>query len=98
MYGTVARLRLKPGTEQQIAALMKEYESLKVPGHVSTTTYRMDNSPDEYYMAVVFDNKDAYTRNANDPAQDARYRKMRELLAADPEWHDGEVIYQGAMS
>ena len=37
--------------------------------------------------------KDAYFTNANNPEQDARYRSMRELLDADPEWHDGEVIY-----
>jgi hypothetical protein len=24
---------------------------------------------------------------------DASYRRMRELLAADPEWHDGQVIF-----
>ena len=30
--------------------------------------------------------------HAEDPAQDVRYREMRELLAADPEWHDGEIV------
>ena len=35
----------------------------------------------------------AYQANAASPEQDARYQKLRALLARDPEWHDGEVVY-----
>ena len=93
MYGTVAKMKFKPGAEQQMASLMKEYETLKIPGHVATHVYRMDQDSNEFYMAVIFADKDAYHKNAQDPTQDARYRKMRDLLAADPEWHDGEIVY-----
>ncbi len=44
------------------------------------------------HVARVFTDREAYRRNADDPAQDARYREMRALLAADPEWHDGEIV------
>jgi hypothetical protein len=37
-------------------------------------------------------------RNAEDPAQDATYRKLRELPESDPEWHDGEVLWSSVGS
>ena len=40
----------------------------------------------------AFKDKESYVANARDPKQDERFRKMREFLAADPEWHDGEII------
>jgi heme-degrading monooxygenase HmoA len=69
-----------------------EFKSLNVPGYIGDYVYRMDNDPNEYYMAVLFESKEAYHANAQDPAQDARYQEMRALLTEDPEWHDGEII------
>jgi hypothetical protein len=43
-------------------------------------------------MCVVFESKEAYVRNAESPKQDAEYRKLRALLEADPEWHDGTLV------
>ena len=45
MYGTVARMRLKPGAEAQMADLMRQYETLNIPGQRMTYVYRMDNDP-----------------------------------------------------
>ena len=95
MYGTVARMRLKPGSEVRLQELMSEYEDLDVPGYVGSTVYRMDDNPNEVYMAVLFDDRETYHANAQSPAQDARYREMLELLEGEPDWHDGEVVYSG---
>jgi quinol monooxygenase YgiN len=95
MFGTDARLRLKPGSEPQMQALMKEYEALPMRGHVRTTVYRTDADANEYLMTVVFTDRDAYRANAESPEQHARYEKMAALLDAEPEWNDGEVIYGG---
>ena len=38
----------------------------------------------------MFDDRDAYMKNADDPAQHEDYLKLRALLDADPEWIDGE--------
>ncbi len=92
MYGTVARMRIKPGMEVKLKEDMARYEGLKIPGFVSTVVYRMDSDPNEIYMAVVFKDKASYVANARDPKQDERYKKMRAFLAVDPEWHDGEII------
>ena len=93
MYGTVARMRVKPGMEQRLQELTEEYEGLDVDGYVDTIVYRMDADPNEYYMAVIFEDKDSYVANADSPEQDARYREFLELLEGEPEWHDGEIVY-----
>lgn len=97
MYGTVARLKVKPGMEEQLQALATDPVYQQVPGAVAQYVYKLDNSPGEYYLAVLFESKEAYWANATSPEQDARYRRMRDTLAEDPEWHDGEVVfsYQG---
>ena len=76
----------------EAAGRSARYDSLKIPGFVSTTVYRMDRDPNEVYVVVAFKDKESYHANARDPKQDERFRRMRELLAEDPEWHDGEII------
>ena len=92
MYGTVARLQAKAGTQAKIAALAREMRGVEIPGLVADYLYQLDNLVDEYYMAVVFETKAAYMANANSPEQDVRYQRLRALLVADPEWHDGEIL------
>ena len=94
MYGTVARMKLKPGSADKMKAVTQQYENLAIAGHVNTLVFQTDNDADEIYLIAIFDSKESYRANADDPAQDARFRQMSELLAAEPEWHDGEIIYE----
>ncbi len=98
MFGTVARMTIKPGMESKLQALMREYESLDIPGYIQTYVYRMTDNPNEYYLATVWQDRESYFANADSPEQDARYRKMLEFLTAEPEWHDGEVVYSQSAS
>ncbi len=93
MYGTIARMRLKPGMEQQLAQHLEEFEALSVAGFVRSTIYRLDAGTNEYMVAVAFETKEAYGANAESPEQAARYQRMRELLESDPEWNDGEIVH-----
>jgi heme-degrading monooxygenase HmoA len=93
MYGTVARMKAKPGTGELLAELGRQLSDDRPPGMVGTWVYQLDADPDEYLLAVAFESREAYTANAGSPEQDARYQKMRALLEADPEWHDGEIVY-----
>jgi heme-degrading monooxygenase HmoA len=93
MYGTVARLILKPGMQERFAQLGQEVGAMGIPGWVAEYVYQSDTNPEEYFMAAVFESKEAYQANAASPEQDAIYRRMRELLAADPEWHDGTIVF-----
>jgi heme-degrading monooxygenase HmoA len=92
MYGTIARFKIQPGQEQELLAQDAVYKDLKIPGFIATATYRTDAGGDEYWLAVIFDSKESYRANAEDPAQDERFQKLRAIMAAEPEWHDGEVI------
>ncbi|MGD9894644.1 MAG: putative quinol monooxygenase [Dehalococcoidia bacterium] len=92
MYGTIARMQVKLGAETELVALSRAFEG-QIPGHLGTYVYRSDADPNVYWMAVAFTDKAAYHANAQSPEQDARYQQMRALLAADPEWHDGAIVY-----
>jgi quinol monooxygenase YgiN len=96
MYGTIARFHLKPGKEAELADLLQELKEEDIPGAISEYVYRMDENPNEYYLAIIFEDKDQYMANADSPEQDARYRKFRNLLEEDPDWHDGEIAYSAS--
>jgi len=96
MYGTVAHFPIKPGMEGQFRQLiegqMHAFEAGQIPGFVATYTYRSDADPNDFYLAVVFESREAYWANAQSPEQDARYRQWLPLLTSEPEWHDGEIV------
>ena len=89
MYGTVSRLKAKPGMEEQL----KSWEMDPVPpGFVAAYAYQMDTDPEEFYIAVIFESREAYVANAESLEQNARFLEMMQLLDAEPEWHDGEIF------
>ena len=97
MYGTIYRFELKPGKEQELQGVMElesaeqdEGRRLRTAGMIACYVYKLDYG--DYMGAVVWDTKDRYQANANDPAQDRWYRQFRELLESDPEWNDGEIV------
>ena len=92
MYGTVSRWRVKDGKQPELEQLAEELMRERPTGSRAVYVYRSDADPREYWVAGIFESKDAYTSNSNTPEQDARYRQLRALMDADPEWHDGEVV------
>ena len=95
-YGTVAKLKVKPGKLGDLQKLNQSEAMSNIPGLVSTTVYQMDRDANELLMCVVFESKEAYVKNADSPEQDARYREFVALLDAEPEWNDGTVIHPEA--
>jgi quinol monooxygenase YgiN len=91
MYGTIARLRLKPGREEQLQELLGELRP-QIPGLIFDYLYHSDEDPLEYYLVVGFSSHEAYQANATSPEQHTRYERYRPLLEAEPEWHDGEIV------
>ena len=90
MFGTVFRMLAKPGARAQIMRLMAEDSRMRtIPGFQSA--YVFDSAGDELWGVAVFDNEKSYRDNASDPTQDEWYRKLRALLQADPEWHEGTI-------
>ena len=85
MYGTVARIVLKPGMRERFLALWREIDAQGFPGRMAEYLYQSDSDPDELFMTVVFANEEAYRRNAESPAMDVSYRRLRELMVDDAE-------------
>jgi len=95
MYGTVARLRVKPGCEAALIARLGEVEG-RIPGAKQVQVFRLDADHNAYFMVVAFESKEAYVANAESAAQRDRYEQLLAVLDDEPEWHDGEIIYVGA--
>ena len=94
-YGTIYRMRPKPGAEPQLVALLEEWERERKPnarGAIGGYLFKPDGRPDELIGVAVFRDRESYRANASDPAQDAWYRRLREHLEADPEWDDGVIL------
>ena len=92
MYGTVARLRVKSGMAEQFNTLGDEQMAASAPGMLGSLVYQSSADEQEFWLVVAFESRAAYEANAGAPEQHERFTRMRELLAADPEWHDGSVI------
>jgi quinol monooxygenase YgiN len=96
MYGTVARCKIKPGQMERFVEVARRDEAQDAgAGLVASYVYRMDADPNELYLAVVFRDKESYRRNAESPEQDKAYQEWLQYLDGEPEWHDGEVVYEG---
>jgi antibiotic biosynthesis monooxygenase (ABM) superfamily enzyme len=92
MYGTIARMKVKRENVDALRAWAAEAETRQVPGFRSANVLIPDMWNDEVMVVVMFDDKESYTKNADDPAQHQEYVRMRALLEDDPEWTDGEWI------
>ena len=91
-YGTVAKMRLRPGAEPLFRAQFDALVHEQLPGWVSTTFFQSDADPHDVWMVVAFDSQESYRANAERPNMDAIYRRVRGCLEADPEWNDGFVM------
>ena len=89
MYGTVARMVVKPENREKLRAIF-EADQRKVPGTVGVYTL-MENDSDNLWLLAIFEDRASYDANADDPAQHEQYTQYRALLEEEPEWHDGMV-------
>ena len=87
MYGTIARLKVKPDRVEALQRLTASYDDLEVPGFVGTHVYQMDADETEYYLVVLFEDRDTYRkeRRGSRPGSalpgDARTPRRRPGLA-----------------
>ena len=92
MYGTIARMRLLPGAEEMFRVYWEALSDNTMPGWVSTSVAHAAGDPHDVWLFVLFEDEASYEKNARSENQDARYRRMRACLQADPEWHDVDLI------
>ena len=95
MYGTVARLQVKPGQEVALQALNEGWLRERKPeatGFIADYALKSERTPGEWFVVAIFDSEENYRKNAADPEQHKQYEALRALLAADPEWNDGAIF------
>lgn len=98
MYGTVARLRARPGAEHLIVAQINALrtnnaaDSPRMAGWLSTALHQASRDPRELYLVVAFEDEATYRKNAALPTQHDWYIRLRGCLEEDPEWIDGGIL------
>ena len=94
MYGTIANMRIKAGHGDALRELIAEWNTErrpKVPGAVEGYLFQHDRDPQDWMMVGIFQDKETFIANANDPEQDRWFRRIVEHLEGEPQWNDGEV-------
>ena len=91
MYGTIARMRVKPGMAEAFYNWNMQHNVEDTsPG--AMLVYQMDSNPDELYVVIAAENRAHYRAMSEAPGMHERYLEMIQFLVEEPEWHDGEVI------
>jgi quinol monooxygenase YgiN len=91
MYGTVTRLRFKSEVDGG-RVLQSLGEVSNVPGLLFQYVYHVEATPDVWFLAAGFENKEAYQVYAASHDQDASTDTFRALLADEPEVNGGEIV------
>ena len=95
MYGTIFRMRPMTGRERDVIEIFDEWDRERRPnvkGVVGGYLMKPDSNNGELIGVAVFESKEAYLANGNDPEQNAWFGKLRSLLQFDPYWEDGEYV------
>jgi hypothetical protein len=92
MYGTVGRARVSPQNRDRLVEMMTSPAYVEVPGYRRGYLMFPENREGEVLIVAVFEDRESYRRNADDPAQHERYLAYRALLEDEPEWSDGEWV------
>jgi len=94
MFGSIATVKLKPGAFEKVFELTKSnIEGRPVKGSVFNAVFRIQSEPDVIWSVVGFDDEASYRANANNPQTSEVAEQLKQLMAAPPEWHDGEIVW-----
>ena len=89
MYGSIFNLTIKPGHENELLKTLNLDD--KPDGMVAWFVMNPDDKK-EWTGLAVFENKEAYVKNANSPDQHQSFLEMMEHLAKEPSWTDGTYV------
>jgi hypothetical protein len=94
MFGTIGHARLKPGSDEKMRALMDEWKRTirpSIPGSILELTGSVAGGSGEMVFVALMQDEATYRALADDPRQDAWYRRMLELTDGDIRWEDVEM-------
>jgi antibiotic biosynthesis monooxygenase (ABM) superfamily enzyme len=86
-------MKVRPDVpEEYLQGQMRALSTERMKGWMTTSFFRSDADPNEWWMVAMFDTKESYRANAETPAQHAMYMMLRACLEEDPEWHDVDEV------
>ncbi len=99
MYGTISRVKVKPGHEKDLETLEQEFmEKIRptIDGKVVWYRGTQNDHPDVTVSIFLCETKQAYMKLADDPAMDALFQRMMEHYQDEPSWEDVQIdaVYQ----
>jgi heme-degrading monooxygenase HmoA len=90
MYGTIARIKVKPEDWDE---LKKSVRRGPLPeGEGAMMLFQMDADPLEVFMIAVAESEKVYRDLSESPEMHEAYLERRQKFETEPEWHDGKVI------
>ncbi len=95
MYGTIFRMKVKDGQSQRVIQIFEEWNTRQKPvakGAIGGLLMKPDGGSNELIGVAIFEDKQSYMANADNPGQQQWYAKLRDALEADPQWEDGEYV------
>ena len=88
MYGRTVRMRPVAGKERDVIEILGEGDRERRPnvkGVLGGYFMKPDSNSGEQIGIAVFEDREAFLANRNDPQQDVWFRKLRGLLQLDPD-------------
>jgi len=92
MYGTMGKVRVKKENQQKLVETMRGQQNANIEGFRGAWLMFPENHEDTAILMAIFENRDLYWKNANDPEQDKRYQEFSQYFDSEPEWSDGEWV------
>src|SRR2546428_14147163 len=90
MYGTVGRAHVRPENRDRLAEVMMNPAYAEVPGYRRGYLMFPENRENEALIVAVFEDREAYLRNADDTPQHQPYLQYRALLENETQRSAGE--------
>jgi heme-degrading monooxygenase HmoA len=94
MWAQIVKTRMKPGVEQDIAAIREEMKARvsQREGLVRALWMQNQNDPQEYYTVIVFETEEQARAGERELEQDPLFQRTRSLGEGTPEYVDLDVI------
>lgn len=92
-YGTISRVKIKPGHESEIEVLEQEFLDKIRPGIADRVLWLRGSQNDHPEVTVTIflcENKSIYTKLSDDSTMDELFGRMMAHYEAEPTWEDVE--------
>jgi hypothetical protein len=94
MFGTIGHARLTAGSDAAIEALQDDWVRTirpTIPGRVLQLVGTAKDRPGETVFIALMQDEATYRGLADNPKQDAWYRRFSELVEGEVRWEDVEL-------